>query len=122
MTNAAVDANILVAVTAIKKQARKFCCDQFLAALFLKMTDDGRYEILKTKLKNDFLFGDDNTPLTVVEAKRFLSDYTVPVNSTVDPDANKGDDGTGLAFAETQEWVKTAPCYGCGGKGHHLSN
>ena len=101
MINATGDANVLIAVTAIEKQVRKVCCDQFLAALFLKMADDGRYEILKTKLNNDFLFGDDNTPLTIVEAKRFLSDYTVPVNSKVDSDANKGDDGTGLAFAET---------------------
>ena len=43
-------------------------------------------------------------------------------NSKVESNANEGDDGTGLAFAETQEWVKTVPCYGCGGKGHLLSN
>ena len=61
-------------------------------------------------------------PLTIVEAKRVLSDYTMPVNSKVDSDANEGDDGTGLAFAETQEWVKTVPCYGCGRKFHLLSN
>ena len=67
-------------MTAIEKQARKVCCDQFLAALFLKMADDGRYEILKTKLNNAFLFGNDNTPLKIVEAKRVLLDYTVPVN------------------------------------------
>ena len=35
MTNAAGDANDQTAVTAIKKQARKVCSDQFLAALFL---------------------------------------------------------------------------------------
>ena len=46
----------------------------------------------------------------------------MPVNSTVDPDANEGADGTGLAFAEMQEWVKTAPFYRCGRKGHLLSN
>ena len=66
------------------------------------MADDGRYEILKTKLNNDFLFGNDNVTLTIVEAKRVLSDYTMPVNSKFDPDANEGDDGTGLAFVETQ--------------------
>ena len=88
MANAAGDANVLVAATAIEKQVRKVCCDQFLAALFLKMADDGRYKILKTKLNNDFLFGDDNAPLTIIEAKRFLLDYTVPVNSKFDPDAN----------------------------------
>ena len=85
------------------------------------MADDGRYKILKTKINNDFLFGDDNTPLTIAEAKRVLSDYTLPVNSKVDPDVNERDDGTELAFTETQDWVKTVPCYGCGGKGHLLS-
>ena len=80
MTNAAGDANVLTAVTAIEKQARKVCCEKFLAALFLKMEDDRRNEILKTNLNNNFLFGDDNAPLTIVEAKRVLSDYTVPVN------------------------------------------
>ena len=122
MINAAGDANVLIAVTAIEKEARKVCCDQFLAALFLKMANDGRYKILKTKLNNDFIFGDDNAPLMIVEAKRVLSDYIVPVNSKVDPDDNEVYDGTGLAFAETQEWVKTTPCYGCGGKVHLLSN
>ena len=73
------------------------------------MADDGRYKILKTRLNNDFLFGNDNAPLAIVEAKRVLSEYTVPVNLKVDPDVNKGADGTGLAFAETQEWAKTAP-------------
>ena len=110
MANAAGNANVLVVVTAIEKQASKVCCDQFLAALFLKMADDGRYEILKTKLNNDFLFGGENAPLTIVEAKRVLSDYTVPVNLKVDPNVNEGADGTGLAFTETHEWLKTAPC------------
>ena len=69
MANAAGDANVLVAVTAIEKRARKVCCDQFLAALFLKMVDNRCYKILNTKLNDDFLFGDDNAPLTIVEAK-----------------------------------------------------
>ena len=42
ITNVAGDANVQTAVTAIEKQARKVCCIQFLAALFLKMADDGR--------------------------------------------------------------------------------
>ena len=69
MANAAGDANVLVAVTTIEKQARKVCCDQFLAALFLKMADDGHYEILKTKINNNLLFGYDNAPFAILEAK-----------------------------------------------------
>ena len=30
----------------IEKQAKKVCCDQFLAALFIKMSDDGQYLVL----------------------------------------------------------------------------
>ena len=80
MANPAGDANVHIAVTVIEKQARKVCCDQFLAALFLKMADDGRYKILKAKLKNNFLFGNDNAPLVIIEAKQVLLDYTMPVN------------------------------------------
>ena len=36
MTNAASDANSLAKKTAIEKQAKKACWEQFLAALFLK--------------------------------------------------------------------------------------
>ena len=36
MANTAGDANVLFVVTAIEKQARKVCCDQFLAAQFEK--------------------------------------------------------------------------------------
>ena len=46
------------------------------------------------KLNNDFLFGNDNAPLTIVEAKRVLSDYTLTVNSKVDSEADEGDGET----------------------------
>ena len=105
MTNAASDANALAEKTAIEKQARKACCEQFLAALFLKMVDDGCYLVLKTKLNNNFLLGDDKAPMTIVEVKRVLSDFSVPVKSKVDSEAAEAADGTGLAFAETQDWV-----------------
>ena len=56
------------------------------------------------------------------ESRSVSSLIDTGVNFRVDRGVNEGADGTGLAFAETQEWVKTAPCYGCGGKGRLLSN
>ena len=78
------------------------------------MADHEPYGIPKTKLDNNFLFGNDNASLTIVEAKRVLADYAVPVNSKIDPNVNKEVDGTGLVCVKIQEWVKTVPCYSCG--------
>ena len=45
MSNLAI-AERLAKKAAIKKQAKKACCEQFLAALFLNMADAGRYQAL----------------------------------------------------------------------------
>ena len=70
------------------------------------MADDGRYLILKTKLNNDFLLGNNKAPMTIVEVKRVLSDFVVPVDSKVDSEAAEAADGTGLTFVEMQDWVQ----------------
>ena len=112
MKNSA-SAERLTEKAAIEKQAKKACCEQFLAALFLKMTDDGRYQALKTKINNDFILGDDKAPMTIVEVKRVLSDFAVPADSKIDSEAAEAADGTGLTFVETQDWVRNTQCFGC---------
>ena len=99
---------------AIEKQAKKACCEQFLAALFLKMADDRRYQALKTKINNNFILGDDKAPMTIVEVKRVLLDFALPADSKVDSEAAEADEGTGLTFAETHDWVQNTQCFGCG--------
>ena len=78
------------------------------------MADDGRYLALKTKINNDFLLGDDKAPMTSVDVKRVLSDFAVPAGSKVDSEAAEADEGTGLTFAERQDWVRNTQCFGCG--------
>ena len=120
MSNSA-SAERLAEKAAIEKQAKKACCEQFLTALFLKMTDDGRYLALKTKINNDFLLGDDKVHMTIVEVKRVLSDFAVPAGLKADPEAAEADEGTGLTFTETQDWVQNMQCFGCREKGHLLN-
>ena len=64
------------------------------------MADNRRYLALKTKLNNNFLVGDDKTPMTIVDVKRVLSNFSAPVDSNVDSKAAEAADGTGLAFVE----------------------
>ena len=85
------------------------------------MADDGRYQALKTKINNDFILGDDKAPMTIVEVKRVLSDFAVPAGSKANHVAVEADEGTGLMFAETPEWIRNTQCFGCGEMGHHLS-
>ena len=120
MTNSA-NVERLAEKAAIEKQAKKACCKQFLAALFSKMVDDGRYQALKTKIKNDFIQGDDKAPMTIVEVKRVLSDFAVPAGSKANHVAAQADEGTGLTFAETPEWARNTQCFRCGKKGHLLN-
>ena len=85
------------------------------------MADDGRYQAPKTKINNDFILGDDKAPMTIVEVKRVLSCFAVPAGSKADSEAAEADEGTGLTFAETQDWVRNTQCFGCGEKGHLLN-
>ena len=85
------------------------------------MADDKRYRILKIKLHNAYLFGNDNALLTVVKTKRVLANYTVPFYLANNPDVSKEVDGVGIMFNNMQEWLKTVPCYGCGKKGNQLN-
>ena len=99
MANAHVNATELAEKDAIVARAKKLCCDQYLAALFIKMSDKDRYGVLKDKLNNDFVLGDDKTPKTVVDAKRVLADFSVtaaPKRSAKTEETK----GTGLTFAE----------------------
>ena len=94
--------------------------EEFLACLFILLADNGRYKGLKIELENDFTMGQLNYPKTVVAAKRLLTDYIAPGNSTY---AKQEPDNAGIAFSKTDldnDWKKNVICHGCGLKGHEL--
>ena len=72
----------------------------------MKIADDRQYQALKTKINNDFILGDEEAPMIIVEVKRVLSDFAVPAGLKANPVAAEVDDGTGLTFAETPAWVR----------------
>ena len=86
------------------------------------MSDNGRYLVLKDRLNNDFLFGDDKAPMTIVDAKRVLADFFVTTTSKKPVKAEEAE-GTGLTFAKMlAERKKIIQCFGCGVNGHFLSD
>ena len=99
MASAHANVTQLAEKDAIETRAKKICCDQFLAALFIKMSDKERYGVLKDKFNNVFVLGDDKAPKTVVDAKRVLADFSV----TAAPNRSaktEETEGTGLTFVE----------------------
>ena len=71
--------------------------------------------------RTTFLLGDDKAPITIVNVKRILADYSAPFDSEVDTSPPE-EDGMGLAFVESShEWIKSANCFGCSKKGHILN-
>ena len=62
-------------------------------------------------------FDNDSAPLTVVEGKRVLTNYTVPHQSANNPDVGEEADVLGLVLAETQGWLKVVQYYGCRKRG-----
>ena len=122
MRNAYADDVDFVEKKAIEAQAKKVCCDQFLAALFIKMSGHARFYVLKDKSNNDFLFGDDKAPMTIVDAKRVLADFSV-TTTPQKPVKAVETEGTGLTFAElSAEGKKTIQYFVCGLKGHYLND
>ena len=94
--------------------------EEFLACIFILLTDNCQYKGLKIDLANDFKMGQSNYSNMVAAAKRILTDYIAPVKSNY---VKQDPDDTGVAFSKTDrnnDWKKNASCHGCGLKGHHL--
>ena len=94
--------------------------EEFLACLFILLADNGRYKGIKAELANDFTVGQFNYPKTVVAAKRLLTDYITPVNSTY---VKQEPYDAGVAFSETDrdnDWKNNVSFHRCGLKGHQI--
>ena len=61
--------------------------------------------------------------MTIVDAKRVLSDFSVPAASKTRSVKAEQAEGTGLTFAEmSAERKRNIQCFGCSEKGHFLSD
>ena len=88
------------------------------------MSDDGRFNPLKTQIENDHLLGRGSYPRTVVEAKRMMTEFIAPgskSNGNENQQQLQSDGEHGLAFVQANtDWQKNVQCHGCGSKGHLL--
>ena len=77
--------------------------EEYLACLFLLMSDDGRFKPLKTQLENDLLLGQGSYPRTIIEAKRMMMEFIAPggnSNGNENKQQLQLDGEQGLAFVQ----------------------
>jgi hypothetical protein len=104
----------LVDLDADEKEAcLKASCEEYLAALFIRIANDGHYKAVKIELDNLYLFNKGAYPTTLDEAYRYLQNF-----KQITPRQPRAHDRVedGLAFAERGQ--RTIRCYNCGEDGH----
>ena len=96
--------------------ARDESQEEHLACLFLLMSDNGRFKLLKTQLENNHLLGQVSYPKTVVEAKRMTTELITlggKSNGNERQQQTQSDGEHGLAFIHANsEWQKNVQCHG----------
>lgn len=109
-----------------KEDCLKASCEEFLAALLIRISNDAFYKAAKTSLANGYLSNKDIYPKTLDEARRYLENYQG--EPTVRPPrAERIDDGVAFVQAGQKSKYNTGnpkedPCYSCGEKGHIAKN
>ena len=109
-----------------KEDCLKASCEEFLAALLIRISNDTFYKAAKTSLANGNLSNKDIYPKTLDEARRYLENYQG--EPTVRPPrAERIDDGVAFVQAGQKSKYNTGnpkedPCYSCGKKGHIAKN
>jgi hypothetical protein len=96
-----------------KKKARETACEEFKAAVFVRLANESYYGEAKRELDNAYLMGNGSHPTTMEEAYRFLQNYK-PTIKYRGQRVQIDDDGVALA----QPSQKLGPCHAC--KGAHL--
>ena len=88
------------------------------------MSDNGRFNPLKTQLENDHLLGRGSYPRTAVKAKRMMTEFIAPggkSNGNKKQQHLQSDREHGLASVQANtDWQKNVQYHRCGTKGHLL--
>ena len=108
---------------ALKKEIGAVVSEEYLAVLFIKQADEIRYGKLKTTLANAYLnltLTEYRYPKTLQNSLRLLKGYTLIGN--IQRQNNNNDNKAGVAFVEQQQDWSDKHSFGCGKKGHQISN
>ena len=104
----------------MREKVVKRSCKEYLLCKFLLLANRERHKPLRTHLENGHIEQKKPYPTIVEDMKTLMADYTVP-GGAAPTAARKSVDDQGVVFAETQEWIKRATCFGCREKGHLLA-
>ena len=107
---------------ALKEEVEAIANEEYLAVLFIKQADEFRYGELKTTLANAYLNPNSTEygyPTTLQDALRLLKGYIRIGSNRGHHNNNENKDG--IAFVEQKIDWKDKVCFGCGKRGHPLS-
>ena len=100
-----------------RKKCLQEACEEYKAALFVRLANTKFYGSAKNELDNAHLMQTGEYPVTVEGAVRFLKHYKGNPG-TIRNHRNDREIGSGVAFGEVGK--SQTVCYGCGKTGHPL--
>ena len=97
----------------MEREALEESCEEFLAILLIKLSNNSTYQPLKTHLHNKGLWDRHAWPKNQETSYGLLQNFQPEVGRVLKQTAQL-ENTTGLSFAE----LHAIDCYGCGKKGH----
>eukprot|EP00956_Cyclotella_meneghiniana_P026461 scaffold57247_cov37-Cyclotella_meneghiniana.AAC.7 len=99
-----------------RQQAMDRACEDYLACLLIRISNDEMYSNVKKGLDNMNLFQQDTYPKTIEEAHRYLQNYKSESRAGGRQNRGGGLNHQGVAFPEPSQ--KKWDCNGCGSTEH----
>lgn len=99
------------------QECKKAACDEYIAALFIRVSNDKKYAPVKKELDNLYLFKRGSYPVTLDEAFRYLQNYKPVAEGRARNHRGDKLQEEGVSFYEQTE-RQIGPCDGCGKMGH----
>jgi hypothetical protein len=116
----------------VKRKARDAQCEEYKAALFLRISDGKRFSGLKDQLDDLNLLDKDSYPKTMESALRFLQNYKGAGGKSRGSNTHnyQKHEHDGVAFSQMGNHgggkgardISNHTCYNCGNKGHHAKS
>ena len=99
------------------EEALKACCEEYKAALFIRIANDKKYGTVKKKIYNMFLFDQEAYPKSLEKAYTYLLNFQSESAGGMPRGNLHGHEGVSLAEVGG-EGRRIGPCFNCGEYGH----
>jgi hypothetical protein len=98
-------------------KALKAACEEYKAALFIRIANESRYGVIMKKLDNMYLFDQEAYPKTLEQAYNYLTNYQVESGGFRQQNRSIGQDGVSFV-QQSNGQRRRGPCFQCGEFGH----